>query len=59
MVGDNIYEYIVTKIKKASDKDRFLNAMRKIVSVSKTEIERREAQYRKMRAAAKKIEEDL
>ena len=39
--------------------ERFVEAMKRIVSVPKAEIERREAQYRKMRANAKKIEKDL
>jgi hypothetical protein len=36
------------------DFKRFLSAMKLIVSVPKAEIDRREAEYRKMRKAAKK-----
>jgi hypothetical protein len=36
------------------DSQRFLEAMKLIVSVPKTEMDRREAEYRKQRQAAKK-----
>jgi hypothetical protein len=39
---------------KQTDSFRFLEAMKRIVSVPKAEINRREAEYRKQRAAAKK-----
>jgi hypothetical protein len=38
---------------KQTDSTRFLEAMKQIVSVPKAEIDRREAQYRKARAAKK------
>ncbi len=39
--------------KPANEASKFLDAMRQIVSVPKIEIDRREAQYRKARAAKK------
>jgi len=38
---------------KPTDSTRFLEAMKQIVSVPKAEIDRREAEYRKARAAKK------
>jgi uncharacterized small protein (DUF1192 family) len=39
--------------KAVTDSTRFLEALKQIVSVPKAEIDRREAEYKKMRAAKK------
>ncbi len=41
------------RITKQTESTRFLEAMKQIVSVPKTEIDRREAEYRKERKAKK------